>query len=234
MALLASVVWIIFGKERATREYQQRIESQDRTPLNAFLKYPQLWLVGLGMAGSQVGYTAFEVFWPTLAEDELGFSASMVGIVLGVMAMAAGPADFLVNAVPTLVRKQPLVLATCGIVSTVAYVGLVYSESSAVTLMLAIIEGVFRAYFPVLFVMVYQMPNIKPREVSVGLGFISTCIWIGSALGPLMVGFLQEATDDLRFGLLVTSFTPLILLKSAALLQARRWSPAGRDLPQQA
>lgn len=227
-ALLASVVWTIWGKERTTEEYQQRIESQERTPITAFLKYPQLWLLGLGMAGSQVGYTAFEVFWPTLAENELDFSASLVGIVLGVMAMAAGPANLLVNAVPTLARKQLLVLATCGVVNAVAYVGLIYSESSVLTLMLAIIEGIFRAYFPVLFVMVYQMPDIKPREMGVGLGFISTCIWIGSALGPLIVGFLQEETGDLRLGLLVTSMTPLILLISAGLLQVRQWSSIGR------
>ncbi|MFQ5934285.1 MAG: CynX/NimT family MFS transporter [Dehalococcoidia bacterium] len=225
VALLMAAIWIVFGKERVTSEYQERMESQDKTPLGVILKYPELWILGLGMIGAMIGAAGLQTFWPTLAGEKLGLSISLVGVTLGLMSIAAGPTDFLVNAVPTLVRKQPLVLAVGGLVTTGIYLGLIYSESPTLTLALGVAEGIFRAYFPVLMIMVFQMPNIKPREVGVGLAFMETCIWIGSAIGPLVVGFIQEATGDLRFAILVTSFTPLTLLVSAALLQARQWSP---------
>ena len=73
--------------------------------------------------------------------------------------------------------------------------------------------------------MIFLMPNIKPREVSVGIAFIETSIWVGSAIGPLLVGFIHETTGDLRLGLLIASFSPISLLVPAVFLQVRRWSP---------
>ena len=48
-----------------------------------------------------------------------------------------------------------------------------------------------------------------------GLAFMETCIWMGGATGPLIVGYVEAATGDLRFAIMLTSFTPLILLISA-------------------
>ncbi len=225
IALAGAVIWLIFGKERSTREYQERIRSQTRTPLVAFLRYPEFWVLGIGMAGSQIGYSAIHIFWPTLAEKNLGLSLTTAGAALGISAMGAGFIDFFVNAVPTLVRRQPLVLAISGLATVGVYVGLLYSESEALTILLGLAEGISRAYFPVLFVMIFLMPNIKPREVSVGIAFIETSIWVGSAIGPLLVGFIHETTGDLRLGLLIASFSPISLLVPAVFLQVRRWSP---------
>lgn len=225
LALVLVMVWMIFGRERVTAEYQKRMESQDSTPLSAMLKHPELWILGIGMMGSMMGSTGFQIFWPTLAEEKLNIAPSIIGITLGLSSFAAAPIAFIVNAVPTLVRKQPAILAVGGVAVTGVYIGLLFASSTPYVLTLGIAEGISRAYFPVLMTMVYQMPGIKPREVGVGLALMETCIWGGGAIGPLAVGFMQEATGDLRLAIMVISFAPLTLLISAALLVARQWSP---------
>ncbi len=227
-ALLVAVLWMILGRERITPGYQERMLSQVQTPLVTLRKYPQLWLMGLGMAGMMVSQQAFMFFWPTLAEGELGISATIAGAALGIMSIVAGPVDLLVNVVPSIVRRQPLVLVLCGLVAMGSMVGLLYTESTALVLLLGVVRGLSMAFFPVLMVMVYQLPGIKPREVALGIAFMQTTIWIGAAIGPLLVGFLQEATGDLQFSLLVTSFSPLILIVTALLLLRRRREPARR------
>ena len=225
VALLMAVVWVLFGKERETAEYSRDIESQEKTPLTVILKYPEIWILGMGMIGAMLGSTGFQLFWPTLAEEKLGLSTTVIGVTLGLQAMSAAPTAFLVNAIPTLVRKQPLGLGLGGVSATAVFLALLYVDSPPLVMLLGLAEGVSRAYFPVLMIMVFQMPNIKPREVGVGLAFIETCIRIGSAIGALVIGFVEEATGDLRLAIIITSFSPLILIVSAVLLHARRWSP---------
>lgn len=172
--------------------------------------------------------TAFHVFWPTFAKDEIAISVSLAGSVLGIMSFVTAPTDLLVNIVPSFVRRQPLVLGVCSLAAMGSFIGLLYVESTALILLFAFIKGASFSFFPVLMIMVYHLPDIKPREVAIGVAFMQTSIWIGSAIGPVLVGTLQESTGDLRFALLVTTFTPLILTIAAILLQVRRWEPIQR------
>ena len=43
------------------------------------------------------------------------------------------------------------------------------------------------------------------------------------------MGFLQEATGDLRMALLATTFTPLVLVLTAAILQGQRSEVARKE-----
>lgn len=230
VSLFLTGVWLVVGRERVTAEFKERMEAQTQTPLKAILKYPQLWIMGFGMMGAMLGQTALQTFWPTLAEDELGVSATIVGVALGMTTFAAAPTDFLVNAVPTLVRKQTAILAIAGLMSTGIFLALIYVESEPLIILLSVFKGFSFSFFPVLMIMVFLLPGIKPREVGLGLAFMETSIWVGSAIGPLMVGFIQEATGNLQLALTVSSFSPLSLVVSALLLQARHRS-APSELP---
>ena len=230
ISLALTVVWLLVGRERETAEFTARMRSQTQTPLKGVLKYKQLWIMGFGMMGAMLGQTALQTFWPTLAEKELGVTPTIVGLALGMTTLAAAPTDFLVNAVPTLVRRQTIILAVGGLMSTGIFLALLYVESEPLIVLLSVFKGFSFSFFPVLMIMVFLLPGIKPREVGLGLAFMETSIWIGSAIGPLLVGFLQEATDNLRFALTVSSFSPLSLIIAAFLIQAvRRSSPT--ELP---
>ena len=216
-----TIVWMIVGGERVTEEYAARARSETSSPLNALRNYKQLWIMGMGMGGSMAGQAGFQNFWPTLAEDELGLTPAFAGLALGATTFAAAPTDFLANAIPTLIRRRTLVLMVCGVTSIVSLTGMVYATSSPVVLTLAVAKGFSFAFFPVLMIMVFLIPGIKPREIGIGMSFMETSIWGGSAIGPILVGGLQQLTDNLQTALLVSGFLPVFLLVAAAMLAMR-------------
>ena len=226
ISLGLTIVWMIVGRERVTEEYAERARSETASPLNALKNYKQLWIMGMGMGGSMAGQAGFQNFWPTLAEDELGLTPAFAGLALGATTFAAAPTDFLANAIPTLIRRRTLVLMVCGVLSIISLTGMVYATSSPVVLTLALAKGFSFAFFPVLMIMVFHIPGIKPREIGIGMSFMETCIWGGSAIGPILVGGLQQLTDNLQTALLVSGFLPVFLLVAAAMLAMRDRVPA--------
>lgn len=216
-----TIVWMIVGGERITEEYVARARAETSTPLNALRNYKQLWIMGLGMGASMGAQAGFQNFWPTLAEESLDFERGFIGLALGATTFAAAPTDFLVNAIPTFVRRRSLVLSVCGIASVVSLTGLAYATSTPLVLFLAVMKGLAFAYFPVLMIMVFLIPGIKPREIGIGMSFMETSIWGGSAIGPILVGGLQQATGDLQTALFINGLFPSVLLLSAGLLYLR-------------
>ena len=222
IGIMSTALWTILGKERVTAEYEQRMESQLQNPLINALKYKELWLMGLAMSSTAIAMSAFDVFWPTFAQEGLGVSLTVAGVTVGMAPLMAGPAAFLFNAIPELARHQTLVLGTCGVAIIGTNLGLLVLDSVPILLIMPVVRGIASIYFPVLMIMVYQLPGIRPREVAVGVAFMQTSIWIGTAIGPLLVGFVQEVTGDLGFALYTTAFTPLVMVAAAAILQVQR------------
>ena len=112
-------------------------------------------------------------------------------------------------------------MAAFGLMLFGSHLVLVYTGSIALVLALSIVRGAAIAYFPVVLTIVFLFPDIRPREVAVGFAFLETSVLIGEALGPLLVGFLQEATGDLQLALTVTVFFPLTLVVTALLLRTK-------------
>ena len=222
VGILSTVLWTILGKERVTAEYASRMESQLQSPLLNVLKYKQIWLLGIGMCSASISFSAFDVFWPTFAQDRLEISLTIAAIAVGIIQFAAGPATFLVNAIPELARRQTFVVGASAVAIIGTNLGLLSLSSVPLLLLVSVVRGTAFLYFPITMIMVYQLPGIRPREVAVGIGFMLTSVWLGSAIGPLLVGFVQEVTGDLGFALYTTSFTPLVLVITAATLQVQR------------
>ena len=222
MGITSTVLWTILGRERVTAEYEERMESQLQNPLVNALKYKQLWFMGMAMCSAAIAVTAFDVFWPTFAQEGLEISLTTAGIVVGIVQLVAGAATFLVNAIPELARRQTMVLGLCGIAIIGTNLGLLFIDSVPTLLMMPVVRGVASLYFPILMIMVYQLPGIRPREVAVGVALMLTSNWLGAAIGPLLVGFVQEVTGDLRFALYTTSFTPLVMVVAAVIIQIQQ------------
>ena len=52
-----------------------------------------------------------------------------------------------------------------------------------------------------------------------------TLLWGGGALGPLLAGFVQEATNDLRLALIITSIGGLALTATGLMLSIKGREP---------
>ncbi len=221
LSLLSAVTWMVLGGERQTPEYVERLGSQQGSPLSGIIKYKELWLLGIGMAGGVALENAFTVFWPTFAQQEMSVDPRIVGISMALYMFAAAPAELFVVSLSFLQTRQLTVMAVTGVVTMGAHMALLFTGSEVLVCLINVGRGLSICYFPVIVTMVYQLPGIRPREVAIGLAFIYTLMNAGASLGPLLVGGLFEATGDLQASLFVTTFLSLTLVVSALLLGRR-------------
>jgi predicted MFS family arabinose efflux permease len=63
--------------------------------------------------------------------------------------------------------------------------------------------GVIWIVSPVLEVLPFEFPGIRPREVAVIASLIRTLMGLGFAMGPMVTGLVAELTHSLQTGLLV-------------------------------
>jgi len=110
----------------------------------------------------------------------------------------------------------------CGIALIGTNLGMLFLDSIPTLLMMPLVRGVASIYFPILMIMVYQLPGIRPREVAVGVALMLVSYWIGAAVGPIVVGLVQENTGNLRFALYTTAFTPMIMVVAAVIIQMQQ------------
>ncbi len=211
VSLSAGILWILLGRERITPEYQERMKTQVGTPLIGVLKYKEVWLVALGSFGVFVGLEAYKSFYPTYIKDEFGLDTTVAGYVLGLMFLGMAPANLILSVVSFFSKRKPMVMVMCGLGLCLSYLGLLATSYVPFMILLGIISGVCIGYVPQILTLVFHLPGIKPREITVGIALIFSSMWSGGAVGPLLVGFVQQATDNLTLALGITAFVPLTL-----------------------
>ncbi|MFQ5874620.1 MAG: MFS transporter, partial [Dehalococcoidia bacterium] len=111
VSLSLTILWQVLGRERTTSEYLTDIRSQAKSPIRSILKYKELWLIGLGLVGIDMTFSAMAVFWPSymLETYDLSLKGSasiwaISGVVSSVTALG----------VATLVRKTGKEGPFCG------------------------------------------------------------------------------------------------------------------------
>ena len=222
IAGLSTVLWLLLGRERVTTGYARSLQSQARSPVLNVLRYKEMWLLALAIGSAMTSVVSFEVFWPTFATEELNVSLGIAGFTAGTVLLVGGPAAIMVNAVPWLARRQPLLLGISGVAVISTGAALLHLHWVPALFLVAVVRGMVHVYHPAINIMVYQLRGASPREVAAGMGVASTAAWAGAAVGPLLVGFVQEATDDLRLALYTTVFFPVLGITAAAVLYILR------------
>jgi MFS family permease len=115
--------------------------------------------------------------------------------------------------------KGKVILQTLGLLMVVTYVGMTLTGYIPVLFALSLLNGVAWGFWPILFTVSFHLPGIRPREVAVAVSFTMMMSSGGTALGPLVTGFLQESLGDLRVSLLMVSFAALSLTTAGTLLR---------------
>jgi MFS family permease len=92
------------------------------------------------------------------------------------------------------------------------------THSLPLLFILSFVNGIAWGFWPVLFTVPFHLRGIRPREVAVAVSFTMMMSSSGTALGPLVAGFIQEMLSDIRLSLLITSFFGLTLTISGLLL----------------
>ena len=214
-----SAVWLLMGRDRVTEEFS-RAESQPLLPLlRSALSHRDLWICGGGFAGATMAFSAFVSFYPTLMLQEYDISLRTSGIALALDVILGGVGGLAIGYYAATWRKEGLFLQVLGIVMVGSFLGMILTHSIPIIFLMSIINGIAWTFFPILITVPFNLRGIQPRQLAVSFSFVMMLISTGQALGPLFIGFLEEATGDLRLTMFIASFTPLSLVIAGATLR---------------
>ena len=214
-----TILWLVFGRERVTAEYRQRLGSQDVNVLKGALRYRDLWIGGLGFVGATMSWSGFLSFYPTLMLDAYQVSLIWSGGILAVGIFVGGVCGLGFGWLVMVSDQGRTVLLGTGAVMAVTFAAMTLTGSLPVLLALTIVNGVAWGFWPVLYSVPFNLPGIRPREIAVSLAFIQMSSSAGIALGPLIAGIIQELTGDLRLSLIVVSFASLSLCGAGLIMK---------------
>jgi predicted MFS family arabinose efflux permease len=210
---IITVIWFIFGKENRTAEYEASMAGKKKTgaTLKDVLKRKEFLLMGFGIGGAVIAYIAFLTFWPTYATQVKGLDITAVGKIMGVVAFGSLAGSLLSGVISDKIglRKPQIILAT--LLLPVAYFALLKLDS-VVGLSIAFFFVGFLAFFysPLLFTIAFELKEIKPQEISVGISVILSLSQLGMGLGSQLAGIAIDNLGPAK-GLSVLLFTPLIM-----------------------
>lgn len=219
-------LWVIFGRERVTTEYRQRLAAQDASVLKGTLRYRDLWIGGLGFVGATASWSGFLSFYPTLMLDSYQMPLVWSGGILALGIFMGGVCGLGFGWVVMVSDQGRTILLTTGAVMAVTFMAMTLTGSLPILLALTFLNGVAWGFWPVLYSVPFHLPGIRPREVAVALAFMQMASSAGITLGPLATGVLQEVTGDLRLSLAIVSFASLSLCMAG--LAMRHGLSAGR------
>ena len=218
-----TLAWVLLGRENITGGYRRRVASQKGTPLQSMVRYKEPWLVGIGMVGFAIAFGAQVTFWPTFMKDTYSMSLVMSGFMMGIggLALAIGGLVVLPLVSKVAGNRVPLVIIGIGMTST--FLGSLTTDAIPLLAIMFLLNGLARAGFWIIFMTIpFELPGSKPRETAVIQSMMFTMAWIGSILGPILVGFIDEATGDMELAMMVTMLCPIVVSLTALFLPGRR------------
>ncbi len=222
-----TAIWLLFGRDRPSEEFS-RGDSQPILPLlRSALNHRDLWLCGAGFSGATMAFSAFLSFYPTLMLEEYDVSLRVSGLALALDVVLGGIGGLAIGYYAATWRKEGRFLQALGIVMIGSFLGMILTGSVPMIYAMAMINGVAWTFFPILITVPFHLRGIQPRQLAVAFSFTMMMISIGQAMGPLFIGFLEEATGNLKLAMFIASFTPLTLLLAGTTLSfGRQPTPA--------
>lgn len=231
ISLGLALLWQVLGKERITPEYEAELNSQKSTPVISAIRHPELWVVGIGMVGAGITWGGLATFWPSLMLDRYQMSLTASASIITISGVSTALIGLAIAILVSKVGKKRLVLLLCGIAMALSSVGMLWTGSYPVLVIIALVHGVAWSFFPIVMTIPFELSGIKPREVAVAIGFLEAAILAGGVVGPILAGFLHDTTGDLRTALMTTSLLSLAMTFGALLLP-RKWDqPALEERP---
>ncbi len=227
-----AMIWLIFGRDRVTDEFSGAQSQQLLQMLRSALSHRDLWLCGGGFAGATMAFSAFVSFYPTLMLEEYNVSLRVSGLALALDVVLGGIGGMAIGYYATAWRKEGLFLQVLAILMVGSFLGMILSGSVVMIYAMSIINGVAWTFFPILITVPFNLRGIQPRQLAVAFSFTMMLISIGQAMGPLFIGFLEEATGDLKLAMFIASFTPVSLAIAGTTLRFGRQpapTPAAGD-----
>ena len=173
-----------------------------------------------------MAWSAFLSFYPTMMLDTYDISLRWSGAILALGIFIGGIAGLGFSFVVMATGQGKIILQSLGVLMALSFVGMTVTGDLAILMVLTFVNGIAWGFWPILYTVPFHLPGIRSREVAVALAFTMMMSSVGTTLGPLITGFLDQALGDLRLSLAIVSFTSLSLCIAGILL--RRETTGGR------
>ena len=216
-----TLLWTLVGRERTNVADQDVVAEKGLDVVKGALGHRDLWIGGLGFAGATMSFGAFLAFYPTLMLEEFDISLRLSGVILALGVVVGGIGGIGIAWAASTHGREGNYLQVLGILMIGTNLGMVLTGSVPALFVLSFFNGVAWAFFPILVTIPFHLPGIKPRELAVAFAFTMMMTSVGTSLGPLFTGYLQEGLDDLKMALFLISFASISLILAGTTLRFR-------------
>jgi len=216
-----TLLWTLVGRERTNVADQDVVAEKGLDVVKGALGHRDLWIGGLGFAGATMSFGAFLAFYPTLMLEEFDISLRLSGMILALGVVVGGIGGIGIAWAASTHGREGNYLQVLGILMICTNLGMVLTGSVPALFVLSFFNGVAWAFFPILVTIPFHLPGIRPRELAVAFAFTMMSTSVGTSLGPLFTGYLQEGLDDLKMALFLISFTSISLILAGSTLRFR-------------
>jgi MFS family permease len=175
-----------------------------------------IWYVGLSWLWFNAAFVSFATFGPNLFLRK-GYTIEQSGFLVGIPLLGSlflsTPTGYLVDRF----RHQNWLIGIGGMALSILTLSFNFSSSF---LLLVTFMGVFSAMIPS---PIYSLPPeiLKPENVGLGFGVLSTCSSIGLFFSPYLVGKTRDLTGSDQWGLILISIFFLLSMISILFIHRK-------------
>lgn len=205
-ALITSLLFLSFYQLPSSQEIENNKPVSLRRSLRE-MGWP-IWWVGLSWLWFNAAFVSFATFAPQIFLQN-GYTIEKSGLLIGIPLLGSlflsAPAGYFVDRF----RHQEWFIGIGGISLSILTLSFNFTSSF---LLLVTLMGVFSALIPS---PIYSLPSeiLKPQNMGLGFGVISTCSSIGLFVAPYLVGKAKDLTgSDLWTFLLISLFFLLVMV----------------------
>ncbi|ANA83009.1 MFS transporter [Paenibacillus glucanolyticus] len=205
LSVLALIVWLI---QRSSSDKTAEVRST-AAKQKSVLRSPLAWYITLFM-GLQSFTFYVNISWlPEILRSQ-GMDYSAAGWMLSILQFVSLPFSFII---PVLAGRNPnqRVLVTISALSMLTgYVGLL-SGMSSLNLLWVMLVGISGGANFSLSLMFFTLRTKTAHEAAALSGMAQSLGYLLAAIGPMLIGFLHDATDGWKVPLMVLSAVVVVL-----------------------
>ena len=220
------LVWSLVARQRRTEHYDRQFFAQEKTPMVAVLRYPRMWLIGLGVLAACLPWSALLTFLPTFLVESRGISLTMAGPITALLYAGSTVGWALAGVVDRWFPKRKLFVVVSSSFLVIAPLLLLNVTNIPLLMALAFLNGLGWAFWPIVQTLPFHLPGAKPREVAVMVALLQAFTGIGFGLGPLLGGVLSDIAGSLWFSLMLLAVFPIVTVASGLAFPDRAITPS--------
>jgi predicted MFS family arabinose efflux permease len=185
------------------------------------LRSRPVWLLCLIGIGGALTWSSYLTFWASFAQDDMGLSENVTGIVLGCSAFAIIPGSLMAVWVLRMFGSRRLFLVVITL-SQVPLFGLwAVIDNPAALVAIGLLQGASWMYFPIMLSIPFDIEGFDASDVALASGMFFVANALALTAGPALSGVAAEWVN-MRTVLLVNALFPLVSVLGALLLADAR------------